>query len=355
MLQYTVKRPPIVRLPPRSTSEIVLQRSAQVSLVVVGLVAFVFALWAARFVLAPVMLAVVFGLMLGPVASRIERQGISPWVSSAFVFVLFVGALAALVYALSGPIMFWGAQLPRVWAELQLQLSEPLSALNELQGALRDLGGSEGMTVSVEEGSPVESVAYLAPAFLGQVLLFLTSLYFFVATRHATRHMTLRLCVGRRLRWRMAHVFRDVESLVSRYLLSITAINIGLGVAVTIALWAVGVPQPALWGALAGLLNFVMYVGPAIMAGLLFIVGLASFDTLTAALMPPIVYLSVNLIEAQVVTPMVVGRALTLNPFAVLLALTFWIWIWGPIGGFVAIPAMLIVIALARNLIPGMN
>ncbi len=353
MRQFDVKRPPIVRLPPKSNAEIVLQRSSQVAMVVVGIVAVTFALWAARYILAPTMLGVVFGLMLAPIATRIERHGISPWASSGFVFLLFITAVFALAYVLSGPIMFWGAQLPRIWAELQLQLSEPLETINGLREELRGLTGGEGLTVSVEEGSPVEAVAWLAPAFMGQMLLFMTSLYFFVATRHATRHTAMRLCVNRRLRWRVAHVFRDVEGLVSRYLLSITAINAGLGIAVTAALWAVGVPSAALWGALAGLLNFIMYVGPAVMTVMLFVVGLGTFDTLTGALMPPLVYLSINLIEAQVVTPMVIGRQLTLNPFAILLALTFWIWIWGPIGGFVAIPAVLILIAIARNLIPG--
>jgi predicted PurR-regulated permease PerM len=322
-------------------------------MIVAGLVAALFALWAARYILAPVLLGVVFGLMLAPIAGRIERQGISPWISSAFVFLLFISALLSLAYVLSGPIMFWAAQLPRIWAELQIQLSEPLESMNMLRDELRGLTGGEGLTVSVDEGSPVTDIAWLAPAYLGQMLLFVTSLYFFVATRHATRHTAMKLCTNRRLRWRVAHVFRDVEGLVSRYLLSITAINAGLGLAVTIALWAVGVPSPALWGALAGLLNYIMYVGPALMATMLFVVGLGTFDTLTGALMPPLVYLSINLMEAQIVTPMVIGRTLTLNPFAVLLALAFWIWIWGPIGGFVAIPAVLIVIAIARNLIPG--
>ena len=122
-----------------------------------------------------------------------------------------------------------------------------------------------------------------------------------------------------------------------------------------IALWAVGVPSPALWGALAGLLNFIVYVGPALMAAILFAIGLATFDTISGSLMPPLIYLALNLIEAQFVTPMVIGRTLTLNPFLVLLALAFWIWIWGPIGGFVAIPALLIIFAVTRNILPGFD
>jgi predicted PurR-regulated permease PerM len=221
--------------------------------------------------------------------------------------------------------------------------------------ALREATGERGFIVSVEEGSAVEDIALLAPAFLAQFLLFLASLFFFVATRHQIRATILGIVFSRRLRWRVAHVFRDVEALVSRYLLSIAAINLGLGIAVTLALWMLGVPSPALWGALAGLLNFVMYIGPAIMAAILFAIGLATTDTLMAAFLPPLVYLTLNMIEAQFVTPAVVGRTLMLNPFAVLLALSFWIWIWGPIGGFIAIPAMLVVIAIARNVVPTIN
>lgn len=358
MKVFDSKKPPIVRLPPRSNFEIVLARSAQVAVILVGMVAFVFALHAGKFVLAPVTLAVVVGLMLGPVAVRLERFGMPPWLSSAIVFMLFIGVVLALGAALTGPLSFWAGELPRIWEELQEQMAElrqPLEVLRGVQEQIRDVTGGSGLTVSVEEGSPVTSMATLAPALFAQLLLFMGSLYFFVATRDAIRHAVLRLCVSRRMRWRTAHVFRDVEGLVSRYLLSITAINIGLGLAVTIVLWAAGVPSAPLWGALAGLLNFIIYIGPAIMAALLFIVGLGTYDTITASLMPVAIYLSINLIEAQFVTPMVVGRTLTLNPFVVLLALAFWIWIWGPVGGFIAIPALLIVLAISRNILPGLD
>lgn len=352
------KKPPIVRLPPRSNLEIVLSRAAQVAVITGGLVAFIFALHAGQFILAPVALAIVVGLMLGPVATRLERRGMPPWLSAALVFLLFILVVCALAAALLGPLSFWAGELPRIWEQLRGQLAElraPLETLKSLQEQLRAVTGETGVTVSVDEGSPVESVAVLAPALGAQLLLFMASLYFFVATRDDIRIVVLRLCVNRRLRWRAAHIFRDVESLVSTYLLSIAGINVGLGLAVMIALWAVGVPSPALWGALAGLLNFIVYVGPALMAAILFAIGLATFDTISGSLMPPLIYLALNLIEAQFVTPMVIGRTLTLNPFLVLLALAFWIWIWGPIGGFVAIPALLIIFAVTRNILPGFD
>lgn len=356
MLPLNSKKPPVVRLPPKSGVEVGLSRAAQVSLIFLGLLGLTFALHAGKYILAPVSLAIVVGLMLGPLAGRLERLGMSSWLSSALVFLLFIFAVLALAVALSGPLAFWIGQAPEIWEELQFQLyqlRQPMAAITGLRDELRSITGNTGFTVAVEEGSPVEDMAYLAPAILGQVLLFMASLYFYVATRHQTRAAVLSLCIGRRLRWRVAHVFRDVEWLVSRYLLSIALINAGLGVVVSLALWAAGVPSPALWGALAGLLNFIMYVGPAIMVAILFAIGLATFDTLGGALIPPLVYLSVNLIEGQAITPAVLGRTLTLNPFLVLVALAFWIWLWGPVGGFIAIPALLIVFAIVRNILPG--
>jgi predicted PurR-regulated permease PerM len=360
MKKSEIKKPPIVRLPPRFNIDILLGRSAHVAIILLGIIGAVFALQAGEFILTPVALAVVVGLMLGPVATRLERRGLPSWASSAVVFLLFVVVVCILAAALMGPLSFWAGELPRIWNRLQVHLAElqgPINAFRNLQEELGSvIGGSGATTLRVEEeGAGVEDVAVMAPALGAQILLFMASLYFFVATRHDIRVAVLRICVNRRLRWRVAHIFRDVETLVSRYLLSITAINIGLGVAVSLVLWLVGVPSPALWGALAGLLNFVIYIGPAIMAVILLAIGVSTGGTITESILPPLAYLGVNLVEAQFVTPMVIGRTMTLNPFLVLLALAFWLWVWGPIGGFIAIPALLIVFAIARNILPGLN
>ena len=161
----------------------------------------------------------------------------------------------------------------------------------------------------------------------------------------------LSLCMTRRLRWRFAHVFRDVEALVSRYLLSITAVNTCLGVAVSAAMWAIDIPSPLLWGVLAFCLNYAIYIGPAIMAVLMLCVGLATSSGVEI-LLPAVLYLSLNLVEAQFITPTIVGRAVTINPFVIFLALAFWIWLWGPVGGFIAVPFCLICLAIFRNIVP---
>jgi predicted PurR-regulated permease PerM len=358
MANRTAKKAPIVRLPPKSNIEIFLAQAAQVSVIVIGIIALVFALAAGEYILAPISLGIVIGLMLGPIAARLERQGLSPGISATVVVLIFIFIVCLFALALAAPLSFWIGRLPQIWSDLQGQLArlkEPLEALGGIREQLRNLTGDEGLAVSVNEGMGFESLARLAPAVIAQILIFFASLYFFVATRHQTRVAILNLCFKRRLRWRVAHIFRDVEGLVSRYLLSIGIINIAEGFAVGVGLFLIGIPSAPLWGALAALSNFVPFIGPAVMVVILFAIGLTEFDTFTGSLLPVAVFLAINLIEGQFVTPMVIGRTMTLNPLVVLLALVFWIWLWGPLGGFIAIPALLVTYAIIRNVVPGLN
>jgi predicted PurR-regulated permease PerM len=350
------KAPPMVRLPPKSNFEVLLARGSQVAVIVIAIVVAVAALSAGSYILVPISAGIVIGLMLGPVASRLEAHDMRPSVSALIVTVLFLVILLACALAIAAPLALWIERLPQIWTDLKGQLRElsgPLEAVRGMRDQLRELTGGKGIAVSVDDGMGVESMMAFAPAVTGQFLMFFASLYFFVATRNQTRVAILSMCFSRRLRWRVAHVFRDVEALVSKYLISITLINIAEGATVGLALWLIGVPSAAMWGAVATVTNFVVFVGPAVMVAILFAVGLMAFDTLWGSLLPVGVYLFINMLEAQFVTPMVIGKTMTLNPFAVLLSLIFWIWLWGPVGGFVAVPALLIAYAVARNIIPG--
>lgn len=349
------KKAPVVRLPPKSNFEILLLRSSQASVIFIGLIAFIFALQAGEYILAPITMGIVVGLMLGPVATRIERRGAPPGLSAFIVFILFILIVGLFALAIAAPLSLWTARIPQIWAGLQAQLAqfrEPIEAMRAARDEIRNVTGGKGLTVSVDDSSPLESVATLAPSLLAQILIFLASLYFFVATRHQTRIAVLKLCFTRRLRWRVAHIFRDTETLVSRYLLSVTVINVTEGMVVGAGLYIAGVPSAALWGTLAIVSNFVIFLGPLLMTVVLFAVGLTEFDTLAGALIPPLIYQVVNIAESQFVTPLVIGKAMTLNPFMVVLALIFWIWLWGPLGGFIAIPALLVVYAVVANIFP---
>jgi predicted PurR-regulated permease PerM len=133
----------------------------------------------------------------------------------------------------------------------------------------------------------------------------------------------------------------DIDESMTTYFGTFTIVNFCLGL-VTIALtWLVGLPNPLLWGVLAGVLNYIPYIGPALVTGALAVVGLLTYPTLHEAAVPPLIYLAIVTLEGQFLTPTVMGRRLELNPFAVFLAIAFCTWLWGPIGAFLAVPLLM--------------
>lgn len=341
-----------------SQFERVVRNASGIATVFVAFIVLLMALRVGQVFLAPVFLAIVIGLMFGPVADRVERFGIPPALSSGVVVLLLIAVILLGVVLFAVPLSEWVAKGPMIWQKLQVELAnfkEPLAAITSFQEQLGSaFGQSSAMSVTVEDGGgAVTSIAMLAPAILAQVLIFLASLYFFVATRDHIRLSVLSLCVSRRMRWRTAHVFRDVEQKVSRFLLSITMINMCVGVAVTLAMWLIGMPSPVLWGAMAAVLNYIPYVGQGVMILVLVSVGLGTQSGLEHILLPVACYLVITFSEGQVVTPHFIGRTMTLNPFMIFLSITFWLWAWGPVGGLVAVPSLLIGTSIMAHLLPG--
>ncbi len=328
--------------------------AARVSIIFLALVALVATLHFSKTILAPIMLAVVIGIMFGPIADRIEKFHIPASRSAAIVVLLFIILITIAIAVFAAPLSTWIDQLPRIWARLRFELAswqDNLDTISELKAQLRSVTGQKsGDTVVVDDSSTVQDAAILAPTIIGQIALFLASFYFFVAARHTLRRTILSLPVTRRTRWHMARVFREIENNVSDYLLAITIINIGMGLSVTLALWALGVPSPLLWGMLAAALNYVIFIGPAVTFAILLGVGLISSTSLWGMVTPALVFLGINFLEAQIVTPLVIGRRITLNPFIVFLAIVFWIWLWGPLGGFIAVPSLLIIFAIYNQM-----
>lgn len=336
--------------------ERILGNSSQLAIVFVGCVVALLAVDSAQFILAPVFLAIIVGLMCSPIAGGMERRGMPPAISAAVVVVILLVAVGAAVLAFSGPLSVWVGKVPQIWDKLRTELAnfrEPLEALAAMQAQIESVfGGSNAMTVQVADGGAITEIAFLAPAALGQVLIFFGGLYFFVAARAGIRVGVLSLCFTRKIRWRTAHVFRDVEMRVSRYLLTITLVNLALGGLVALAMWATGMPSPLLWGALAFVLNYIPFLGQAAMLVLIFLIGLGTRDGLTAALIPTAAYWGLSFLESQVVTPNLLGRTMTINPFLIFLSLTFWLWAWGPVGGLVAVPSVLVLHSVVTHIIP---
>jgi predicted PurR-regulated permease PerM len=139
----------------------------------------------------------------------------------------------------------------------------------------------------------------------------------------------------------MARVFRDMKRRVGGYFATFSTINIVVGVATGLACWQLGLPDPAMWGGIAAILNFIPFVGPTLTIGLLGLAGLSTFDSLLEAAFPALAFMAISFVENNAVTPMIMGRRMTLNPLAIILNVSFWTWLWGPVGGLISLPLLI--------------
>jgi predicted PurR-regulated permease PerM len=153
---------------------------------------------------------------------------------------------------------------------------------------------------------------------------------------------------------RALRIVYGIERNVSRYVLLVTAINAALGLVIGAGMWAIGMPQPAVWALFAFLVNFLPYIGPLSGAGLAAAVAVVSFDNLGHAALAPVIYLASTSIEGQFITPVILGRQLELNTVSVFVTVVFWGWLWGIAGALIAVPFLVCVKVFCDN-VPSCN
>jgi len=269
-----------------------------------------------------------------------------------------VAVIASLIIAMAVPLETWSARIPEITSELEAKWQDirgPLEKLKEVEQQVQeatDTGDGGAMQVAVKSPGIVTAMLSSAPDISAHVLIFLATLYFFLAGRTVLRRQVLGSFVRFRRRRAASRMFRDIERSLSRYVLTIAAINVAFGALVGVAMWLLGLPSPHLWGAMAAILNFALYVGPAAMAVILLGVAAITFDSMSAALLPPLVYVGLNLLEGQFVTPTILGRRFTMTPLVVFLVLVLWLWIWGVLGAFLAVPLLIVFRIVLVHLAP---
>ncbi len=308
-------------------------------------------LYFGRAILLPVVAACIIALTLGPVVKAAARRGISPWITALLIVLLCVGALSLAATAMAGPISAWIGRAPEIGAMIGRKLSvleQPLAALRQLEEALF------GTTAAPAPSAPsvvLPVVAFATPA-AGELLLFFGTLMFFLVGQLELRAQLVSFFATREAKLRFLKIVADIEKNLATYLAIVTVINAALGAIVALGAWALGFPNPAIFGVLAALLNYVPYVGPAVMVLILFGVGLVSFPSLGQACIAPIGFVALTTVEGHFITPTIVGRRVTLNPLLIFLALAFWTWMWGPIGAFLAAPLSIIGLVVVQHLFP---
>ncbi|MFD2175842.1 AI-2E family transporter [Rhodobacter lacus] len=321
-----------------------MERTAQLSLIALGAIATVAALSALRELAAPMALALVFGIVLSPLSDFWERRGLAPSIGASLSLVLTLATLGTLGLLLQPLVSDLVAQAPKVWADSQALLKAFHDLLKGLVDASREVSGAGGGEAALPQGMvglpSLSGALMIAPQIAAQLLTFIGTLFFFLLTRIEIYDWAARRLASPAGRGQLAQRLRHAETTVSRYFLTITLINAALGIATAGVLELIGLPGALSWGIVAFVLNFVVYLGPAATAVALALAGVAAFDG-AAALFPVAAYGALITLEGQFVTPALVGRRMALNPLLVFVALLFGLWLWGAIGGIVAIPLML--------------
>jgi predicted PurR-regulated permease PerM len=314
-------------------------------------------LYVARPVLLPVLCAVVVALTFGPAIRLATTRGVPSWVMAMAVVVVVVGVTNVAVVMLAAPAADLLKRAPELGAAFKEKLhvfDQPLMAWEQLRNAL---GLEPSLGFDFNPGRLVEGlVTVVTPAavqLLLQLVLFLGTLFFFILGRASFRQSAVNWFSTRQARLQTLKILNDVELNLSGYLIVVTAINLSLGLVTVAMTWAMGMPAPLLWGALAFTLNYIPYVGPGIMYVLLFVAGLLTYPTLLGALMPPAVFIAITLVEGQFLTPAIIGRqVLQVHPLVIFLGIAFWAWMWGPLGAFLATPILIVARVVLDHLYP---
>jgi predicted PurR-regulated permease PerM len=314
-------------------------------------------LYQARAVMVPLVAALVVGSTIGPYADYAERRGIPAFAIYLGIAVVFCLIPYLTIISLSGPVTNWIARAPEVGALLEGKLrvfERPLSAWREIKEALQSLSGSnspEFQVATTLDDFVAGAMALLTPA-IGQSLVFLGALMFFLSGRRQLKQRIALSFADRRSRLRILKVIAEIESSLTTYLTTAVVINLGVGAATATVVALFGIANPVMWGIAAFICNFIPYVGPLILAAIFVFVGLLTFDNILQAMLLPLLYLAIVTIETQFVTPSVISRRLEMNSFLVFVGIVFLSWMWGIIGAFLALPLLIAGNAVLRHMQP---
>ncbi|WP_370177659.1 AI-2E family transporter [Alteriqipengyuania sp.] len=300
-------------------------------------------------VFLPVTTAVILSVLLAPLADRLSSWGVPNMLASVLSLLIFLGIVVLAFGAILQPAFSLFDRLPELIEQIGMRFQELQAEFAWLANANQRIaelfGGAGGNEVTLAGPSVFQQVAISAPVLLLEVMLTFLMAFFMIEARGRVRRNILfgRTSFGTSVK--AARVLREVQDRVAVYILTVAWINLGVGIVVALGAWAMGLPAPIMWGGLAALLNFVPYIGPVAMTALLTLFGLGTADTVFLGLVPPVAYVILHVFEANAITPAILGRRFTMNPVMILLAFSYFTWIWGAIGALLSVPILLMLTA----------
>jgi predicted PurR-regulated permease PerM len=304
-------------------------------------------------VFLPLVTALILTIVLSPLADRLSIMGLPNVLASLAALLGFIAVLVLALFAVARPAVVLFERVPEMVDRIALQFSHlkgNFAWVTRLNQQFSEIASSGERQVVLATPSFLEQLAFATPSVLLEVLLTFLMAFFMIEARIRMRRRLLldRASFGASVK--AARVLRDVQDRVAAYILTVSVINIGVGVIVACGAWGLGVEAPVMWGGLAALLNFLPYVGPLGMALLLGLFGLGTAPTPLLGLLPAMAYLGLHAVESNFITPSVLGARFTMNPVMILIALSYFSWIWGVTGALLSVPILLTLTALVEHL-----
>lgn len=305
-------------------------------------------------VFLPLVSAIILSILLSPLADRLAGLGLPNRLASLLALVVFLLIAVLVISLILQPALDTFDRFPAMLAKITNQVSQlrgNLGWLTDLNRQLARLAGhSPAREVVLASPSVIEQLAFATPSLVLETLFMLLMTYFMVESRMRMRRRMLldRASFGASLK--AARVMRDVQDRVAAYILTVALINLGVGAVVAAGAWLLGFEAPIMWGGIAFVLNFLPYIGPLTMIAVLALFGLGTSSTMLAGLVAPAAYLGLHAVEANFITPAILGKRFTINPVLILLSISYFSWIWGVIGALLSVPILLTLTALFEHL-----
>ena len=328
------------------------RRGRSIDLTVLSVLAVLYTLYFARDFLVPIVFAFLLNFLLSPVVRWFARFKIPPPLGAAVVIFGILGILGSGAFGLSSSVRDWAASAPATLKAADAKLVKIIRPFQRASNTAQQVAAAAAAATggAAAPRKPAEVVVQgpsLASRVFGttqrsvaSVLEVLILLFFLLAAGDLFLQKLIKVLPNLEDKRKAVQIARAAESSISTYLLTTAIVNIGEGAVVAGVMYLWGMPNPALWGALVVLLEFIPYLGALAMVVILGVAALTTFDSIPHALLVPASFLLINLIQGNVVSPLLLGHRLSLNPVALFIGLAFWFWIWGVAGAFIAVPLM---------------
>ena len=322
--------------------------TATTGIVVLAVLAVVYSLYFARSFLVPIAFAILLDFLFSPLVRLMQKIRIPAVVGATIIVVGLIAITVLGSYKLSKPAQNLLGEAPATVARVQRTVGKLMSPVKKVTTTASEVVESTGVASDSTSPAKVEVVgpsmgsrlAGTAQALLGGFIQVVLLLFFLLAGGDLFLEKTIRVIPLLQDKKKAVRIAREVESAVSVYLTANLAINVMAGAMVAGAMWALGMPNPMLWGVLTAAFEFIPFLGPIAMMVMLGVTAAGTFDSLGRILLAPGAYFLVNLIQGNIITTLVLGRRLALNSVALFVGLAFWFWIWGIAGAFIGVPLM---------------